>query len=133
MEDLIICSPLRVVRSKTKFFILNLNHYRNAHYHTLNKAKSEYLLAVEEQIKNLPTYEQVRLSYTLYPENRMKCDLDNVLAIHAKFFQDVLVTLGRIPEDNYKHVLSSCQYFGEVDKTNPRVEIKIERVLWTLF
>jgi len=129
VEDFTICSPLRVVRSKTKFFILNLNHYRNAHYLTLNKAKSEYLSAVEEQIKNLPTYEQVRLSYTLYPKDRRICDLDNILSVHAKFFQDALVTLGRIPEDNYKHVLSSCQYFGGVDKTNPRVEIKIERVL----
>jgi len=129
MEDLVVYSPLKVRRSKDKFFILNMNHYRNAHFRTLNNVKKMYLTEISEQVKALPTYEKVRLIYTLYPGNRRLCDLDNVLSIHAKFFQDALVTLGRIPEDNYLYVLSSTQCFGEVDKDNPRVEIKIERVL----
>lgn len=129
MTALPIISPLRVPKSKSADFILNLNHYRNAHFHTLNNAKKRYLNEIQYQVKSLPLYKKIKLIYTLYPKNKKLCDLDNVLSIHAKFFQDALVTLGRIPEDNYLCVVGSEYRFGAVDKINPRVEINIESVL----
>ena len=34
--------PIRVNKSKKKMVLLNLNTYRNAHYHTLNYMKKEF-------------------------------------------------------------------------------------------
>ncbi len=121
----ILGSPLQVPQTKTKNFILNLNVYRNAHYFTLNKAKVNYTAHMEDQIKTLPMYDRVRIKYQLYPKTHHMTDLDNVLSVHQKFFQDALTKFNKIPDDTYKHITTSVQLFGEVDPTNPRVEITI--------
>ena len=120
-----IDSPLRVPAGK-KDFVLNLNKYRNTHYYDLNKAKIAYCLIIREQIRSLPTFNNcLSITYTLYPKTKHLCDLDNVLSIHAKFFQDSLVAGGKIPDDNYNFI-NHCQFeFGGIDKENPRVEIGI--------
>ncbi len=123
-----VLSPLRVPVSRNKEFILNLNRFRNTHYQTLNKAKIEYFHMITEQILALPKFEKIRLSYKVFAKDKRKFDLDNVCSIHAKFFQDSLAELGRIPEDNYLYVVESHHCFGGIDRDNPRVEITIEEV-----
>lgn len=120
-----IKSPLSVQVSGKLKFILNLNNYRNAHYFTLNKAKVLYKEAILEQVDTLPIYGSISLMYTLFPKSKRLCDLDNVLSIHAKFFQDALVEAKKIQEDNYLFVKSTSFKFGTIDKHNPRVEINI--------
>lgn len=123
-----IISPLKVVQSKKKMFILNLNNYRNAHYMTLNTVKRNYKEAVREQVEQLPEFKKVIIHYELYPKTRRRTDIGNVTAIHKKFFEDALVELGRIPDDSFDHVIGSTESFGCVDSTNPRVEILITEI-----
>lgn len=122
---MVILSPLSVYVSCRKKFILNLNNYRNAHYQVLNKAKIAYKTAIAEQVARLDKAEKVSIHYTLYPKTKRLTDIGNVVSIHKKFFEDAIVELGIIPDDNYRHVVSSSESFGSVDKINPRVEIRI--------
>lgn len=122
-----IISPLEVPTGKKKF-ILNLNNYRNTHYILLNKAKQNYFYMIKSHLKHLKgkNYDKAILTYTLYPKSARLTDLDNVISIHQKFFQDALVKEKVIKEDNYKHISHNIQKFGAIDKNNPRVEIEID-------
>ena len=122
---MIINSPLSVPVSKHKKFILNLNNYRNSHYQILNKAKINYKAIINEQIKDLEPMDKVCINYTLFPKSKRLTDIGNVVSIHKKFIEDALVELGKLPDDNYNHVLGSSECFGYVDKDNPRVEANI--------
>ena len=128
MATYTILSPLRVRVSKNKEFSLNLNIYRNAAYYLLNISKIVYKEQLTDQVSRLPTFTQIQLTYTLYPPTNRKMDISNILSIHDKYFSDVLVELGKIRDDDYKYIPSVIYKFGEVDKSNPRVEIEIEEI-----
>lgn len=123
-----VISPLRVKKNKKKDFILNLNNYRNAHYHTLNKAKQEYKECMAHAIEVLPKMQVIKIHYRLFPATKRKTDIGNVIAIHKKFFEDALVELGKLPDDTYEHVVESSESFGMVDTDYPRVEITITQL-----
>lgn len=123
-----IIAPLRVRRSKKKWFVLNLNQYRNTHFQVLNKAKREYKAILTDQIKKLPIFKKIKLTYTLFPKTRRKTDIGNVLSIHQKFAEDSFVENGRIEDDDYLHIPMTIFEIGEVDPINPRVEITIEEI-----
>lgn len=134
---MIINSPLRVAKGKNpekaklpkQFFILNLNNYRNAYYQTLNNTKKNYKTAIANQLKAVPVYTgPIKIHYRLFPQTKRLSDIGNVIAVHKKYFEDALVEAGKIPDDNYNHVVSSSEDFGEVDKENPRVEITIKQI-----
>ena len=127
---MILDSPLSVQTARQTEFILNINNYRNTHYHTLNKAKINYKAVMAEQILKLPKMEKVWLHYTLYPKTKRRTDISNVLSIHDKFFCDALVEFGIIPDDNYHYIDQVIYEFGSVDPENPRVEIELEVVKW---
>jgi predicted transcriptional regulator YdeE len=111
--------------SKNKKFSLNLNQYRNTNHHILNKAKINYKAIMAEQIQKLPKMERISINYTLYPATKRRTDIGNVVSVVKKFFEDSLVELGIIPDDDYTHIVKSTEQFGCVDKDNPRVEIEI--------
>ena len=120
-----INSPLRVPAGK-KDFILNLGNYRNTHYRALNDAKINYAAMIKAQVSQLPLFDTpIELLFTLYPADKRLCDLDNVLSIHAKFFQDALVSNKKIGDDNYRYIYKTSNTIGLIDKENPRVEIEI--------
>lgn len=123
---MLIIAPLSVKQNKVKNFCLNLNVYRNSHYHTLNTVKKRYKEAVREQIKQLPVMAKITLVYTLYPKTKRLCDISNILSIHDKFFCDALVELGKLPDDDYRYLAEVSYRFGRVDRLNPRVEILIK-------
>lgn len=118
--------PHRVPVSKSGYFVLNLNQYRNTHFQVLNKAKGNFKGVVSPLLKKLPKMEECRLTYTLFPANRQLCDVSNVCSIVDKFFSDALVENGVIPDDNYTVVREVHYQFGSVDPKNPRVEVLIE-------
>lgn len=124
----VFCSPMRVRISKNKEFTLNLNPYRNAHYMVLNKAKKVYKEAIRAQFVGLQRFDTIKVHYRIFPKTRRKTDLGNVVSIHKKFFEDALVELGKIEDDNYKRIIFNSEDFGGIDKENPRIEISIERV-----
>jgi len=123
-----VISPLRVVQSAKKDFILNLNNYRNTHYRSLNTTKINYKAVMKEQIEKLPKFEVITVHYTIYPASRRRTDLGNVVSVHKKYFEDALVEFGRIPDDDYEHIIFNSESFGNVDKENPRVVITISKV-----
>ena len=129
IKEFTIASPLRVRVSKDKMFALNLNVYRNAHFHVLNKAKEEYKNALEAQINALPEFITAKIHYTVYPKDKRKFDISNVVSIHQKFFEDALVELGKLIDDSFTFISESSQSFGEISKDNPRVEITITATL----
>lgn len=120
--------PLRVPVTKTKWFALNMNQYRNTHFHVLNKSKVTFKDLIRDQVQSLPMFSRIGLTLTLYPKTRRLCDLDNVLSIVTKYTQDALVELGKLPDDDYIHIPEVNFRFGEVDKLDPRVRIYIKEL-----
>ena len=121
-------SPLKVLATKLKGWILNLNQYRNTHFRTLNTVKINYKLAIEKQIKEGPKYNKVMCIYTVYPKDRRSFDIGNVCCIHQKFFEDALVELGKLPDDNYNYIPLVIYQFGKVDPLRPRVEVEVVEI-----
>jgi len=92
-------------------------------YQPYNDMKNEYTSLVAWTVAKLPTYEkQVDIMITWYEPNR-KRDPDNIMA-GQKFILDGLVEAGTIPNDSQKYINSITHKF-EVDKENPRIEVKI--------
>ena len=125
-----LVSPLEVIYGAKKDgteqkFRLNLNQYRNTHYIILNKAKIAYKELMKEQISRLPELSNISLHYTVYTKTKREFDLSNVCSVVDKFFCDALVELGKLPDDNIKHLSQISFSFGGVDKDNPRIEVTI--------
>lgn len=124
-------SPLWLPQTKTtgKKFYLNLNVYRNTHRHTLNKMKVDYTERMIPKLKHLPVFHSpIIIKFVLYPSNERLCDVDNICSIHSKFFLDALVKAGKVEDDNYLFVKETRHAIGEVDKTNPRVDVYIKEL-----
>lgn len=128
MDSITVSVPISVQVSKARKFSLNLNQYRNAHFRTLDKAKKVFAQQVSPIIQPLPKFDQIALTFTLFPGKGVIPDTSNVCCIVEKFFNDALVEQGKIEDDNYKYVLGSQYLFGEKDIDNPRVEVKIHKV-----
>ena len=81
-----------------------------------------------DQILQLPTYTYIQAEYKLFPKTKHRMDISNVLSIHDKFFMDALVDLGKLIDDNYTCLPRVIYTFGEIDKTDPRVEINLTEI-----
>ncbi len=125
MEPITISLPIYIqVNSKTNF-ALNLNQYRNAHYHILNKAKVLFEEAVKPLLSVLPQMTKLKLTYTLFFGSKRAVDTANICSIVDKFFSDTLVNNQIIPDDN-NNIISDIDYrFGGIDVQNPRVDVTI--------
>lgn len=122
-------SPLKILCSKVKSWILNLNSYRNTHYRVLNTCKINYKKYMEKQIKKLPNdLDTIMCIYTAYNGSNRSFDLGNVCSVHEKFFEDAMVELGKLPDDNVKHIPLVIYMYGGLDKENPRVEISVQKL-----
>lgn len=62
-----------------------------------------------------------KIAITFYPPDRVRGDLTN----KAESVMDLLVDAGVIEDDNWFVVPEVTLFFGEVDRKNPRAEIKI--------
>ena len=120
--------PIRVPVSKKSYFLINLNVYRNAHYQILNKAKQTFKEMVMNEIKQLPFFNTISLTYVLYPQTHRKQDVANVCSVVDKFFCDALTEAGKLTDDNYDYLKNIHYCFGSVDPSNPRVEVYIQNI-----
>jgi Holliday junction resolvase RusA-like endonuclease len=112
-----------------KRYSCNLNQYRNAHYRLTNAMKKQFKDEITNDVLDLPeNMQQVKIHYRVFYENKRKFDLDNVVSVISKFAQDALVELGRLPDDNYEHIVQITGTFGGVDRDNPRVEMRIKEI-----
>ena len=123
-----IISPLRVSVSKKKMFTLNTNNYRNSHHMVLNKSKQEYKREMSSQIAVLGYFKKIHIHYELFTSTHRRCDLDNVISIHKKYFQDALVELKHIADDDITHIVSNSESYGGYKKNAGYVEITITEV-----
>lgn len=120
---------VRVTKKKNKYFHLNLNNYRNTHYQTLNKSKVQFALDVEEVMKSLPVLRTpIIIKVVIYAPDKRLFDVDNVGSIVTKYFNDCLVSYGKIPDDNYLYVPEVRHAFGGIDKDNPRAVVFIKEI-----
>ena len=105
---------------KGKKYALNLNVYRNCHYHILNQMKINFKHNIIAEHIDILTYkfDRVKISYTIIPHNKVLFDTQNVLSIVDKFFCDALVECGIIPDDNYKVVSYGAPVVSEIIKNN---------------
>lgn len=105
---------------------LNLNHYRNAHPATLNNMKIMFKDYVRTELSTYKFTKPVKITYVLFIGSLVKVDISNVLSIVDKYFQDALVELGAIENDNWEFVKEVSFKFGGLDRSNPRVEAQVE-------
>jgi hypothetical protein len=105
--------------------MLNLNHYRNADFRTLDRAKKEFTERVKPLVKDLPKLDRILIAYNLFTPNKRLVDTANVCTIVDKFFSDTLVHAGKLEDDNCKILPIVAFRYGGVDIDNPRVEANI--------
>lgn len=123
---LVVPLYLSVGKRKPKRLPLNLNHYRNAHFHVLNSMKIQFKEAIASQLTFPKLDQPVKIRYVLYPPTRRELDISNVLCIVDKYFCDALVEEGLLEDDNFNHLPHVEYQFGAVDRDNPRAEVFIQ-------
>lgn len=116
--------PIKVPIDSKKFY-LNLNQYRNAHYHTLNRAKVTFADMVKPLLKDIPFLDNCNFKYVYYAPSKQQVDIANVCSVIDKFFSDTFVAAGKLIDDNYNYLKKVTYVFGGIDSKNPRVEVFI--------
>jgi Holliday junction resolvase RusA-like endonuclease len=105
---------------------INLNWYRNAHYQTSNNIKRKFKEHIAPQFKGLEAITaQISIHFTYYAARNNSPDLDNFTSVSKKFFQDAMVELGLIADDNVNYIVATSESYGGLDRDNPRVEAEI--------
>ena len=122
---MIFTSPLSLMVSLKRKFILNLNQYRNTHFRVLNYAKQLYKDWMKPQIVKSKKKEKIMIVYKVYANSNRHYDVGNVCCVHEKFFEDAFVELGKLPDDNKDYIPLVIYMRGGVDKENPRVDIEV--------
>jgi Holliday junction resolvase RusA-like endonuclease len=89
------------------------------------RMKKTYQEAVEWTAKRIEPFDRAYLDIVWYEPNRRR-DLDNIAA-GKKFILDGLQAIGKIENDGWKQIAGFTDTF-EVDKQDPRVEVKIRRL-----
>jgi len=74
------------------------------------------------KIPDKPIETPVNVKCVFYRENRIRCDLTNLL----EAVDDILVAYGVLSDDNYNVIVGHDGSRVYVDKDNPRTEITIE-------
>ena len=121
-----ITVPVYLNLTKTKQTFVAMSWFRNAHFHSQNKAKK---MMHELLIPQLTNFRPVTLYYSalyVYYYKNVVSDLPNAGALASKFFNDSLQTLNLVPNDNVKYLLAEHYVVGGQDKSNPRIEIHIK-------
>lgn len=118
--------PLRVPISCRKYFALNINTYRNAHYHVCDRAKKTVADQIYAQVRQCHKIEgQAKVIATLYKADKRRMDLSNVCSIVDKFACDAIVNLGLLEDDDCEHIPCVEYRYGGIDIKYPRVDVVI--------
>ena len=117
------------IKDRGKNVGISLNWYRNAHYQISNRVKVEFKRLIKPQFEGLGLIdEKVKIKFVYYAARNNSPDLDNFTSIVKKFFQDACVELELLAEDNVNYIPSTSEYYGGIDKENPRVEAFITKL-----
>lgn len=114
-------------KGTSKKYPLNFNRFRQLHIYEYGTLKEEWNRIVTPLVQSLPNFNgKVEITYTLFTGSSHKSDLMNWISVVDKFFQDTLVKAGKLPDDNYDFVPLIHAVWGEIDKSNPRVQVEIK-------
>lgn len=107
---------------------MNLNTYRNAHFHLLNKEKHLWEQAVGVAVKQQGIQPLVRCKVTMefYFKDKRRHDPDNY-ACCAKFILDGMVKAGILTDDNFEVIEMLSVKQGGISK-KPYLLIEIEGI-----
>ena len=128
MTEYVIKSQIKVKLTQSKYFTLNQNQYRNAHYFTLNAAKENYTQTMLPLLSGIPELAQVDLKYTLYLKGKKRRDTNNILSVVDKFFADCLVKANVLVDDDYSRLRNTHFIFGGFTTEESYVLINIIEV-----
>lgn len=129
MANFKVESPIHIIeyrKNKAVKTALNFNRVRNMQGFVYGRLKEEYTRIMLPRLTHLPVFKRVELEYYLYTGSNHKSDVMNWVSVIDKFFQDVLVKAGKIPDDNFEYVPIITSRFMGVDRDNPRCEIIIK-------
>lgn len=108
----------------------NLNDYiaaerANRHKGAKMKAESGNIVAaaIRQCLKGVRIEKPVFMEYRWIEPSRRR-DKDNISSFGRKVIQDALVNTGVLKDDGWKHIVGFSDRF-EVDKENPRIEVRI--------
>ena len=127
MVEVKIVAPYSVLVGDKKYAI-NLNVYRNLHYHVNNKIKVIYKNLVKEQLENIKFDGKVSIKYQVFKPSRRKLDKMNVVSITSKYLMDALTSCGCWEDDNDDVIKDEHILPTEVDRNFPRIEVYISSV-----
>ncbi len=114
--------------NKKKKYSISMNTYRNLHYQVSNNLKIEYKNIVKDQLSllwELKLDTPITLTFIFYNWTKHLSDLENHCSIHNKFFQDSLVELWYIDDDNYNFINKITYVYGGYRKNEWCVEILV--------
>ena len=124
MSTIFISMPIYWQKTKKSKVLVSMNAYRNWHYTTSNKFKTEFGKIVKDQLNGaLPITSSYTAEIKLYYQ-RTSCDGSNVVPLVEKVVLDALVTAGFLEGDSVKHHLGTSWTVTK-DVKNPRCEITI--------
>lgn len=95
------------------------------HHMQYANMKRTYTRLVALESRNLPKIDKANFEITWYCKDRRK-DKDNIMG-GQKFIFDGLVKAGVIKNDGWAQI-GDVKHAFEVDKKNPRVEIRVEEI-----
>ena len=111
----------------------NLNDYisaeRSNRYVGAQMKKADQSIIIhyaKKQLRGISIEKPVFMEYTWIEPNKRR-DKDNISSFGRKVIQDALVDAAILKGDGWKHVVGFADRF-EVDKDNPRIEVKIREV-----
>jgi hypothetical protein len=90
--------------------------------------KKEFKEIITDDVIDLPVMDKVKLHFVIHYENKRLFDIDNILSIVSKFSCDALVELGRLPDDNFNHIVQVTGTVGDIDRENPHIELRIKEI-----
>lgn len=83
-------------------------------------------VAIRQCMRGIRIEKPVFMEYTWYEPNKRR-DLDNISSFGRKVIQDALVNAAVLKDDGWKYIVGFSDRF-EVDKINPRIEVKIKEI-----
>ena len=104
---------------------MTLNEQRRAHWQTVRRAKAEAErhVWVVAKAARIPPLNRAHVEIIWFAPDKRPRDADS-LSVFLKATLDALVKCGVLEDDNYRHV-PRVTLGIEIDRTRPRIEIKI--------
>jgi len=117
------------IKSGKKNIPISLSWYRNAHFRQSNDIKRKFKELIRDQIESLdPISGPISIKFVYYAARNNSPDLDNFTSVSKKFFQDALVELGFIYDDNVTYITKTSEEYGGIDRTDPRVMAYVREI-----